>query len=160
MLVQTLFTVGLLLAVAAAHHHRCPLLMRSAWVLAANFIACNLAAVATGRFAPVEWLLLIDVASAILMLWHPAGRTQAILGMVYIVQLGLHGVHWAAGETGSAVFYLTMLNVGGGLQIAFLLSGAVNGDGRRQVAWTGGVGRNDNVAVRPRLRSVEARRAA
>jgi hypothetical protein len=159
MLIQMLYTLGLLAAIALAHHERCPLLVRAAWVLAANFVACNLAAVATGQFAPVAWLLFIDVASAIVMLWHPAGRTQAILGAVYIVQLGLHAAHWGAGTDGSPVFYLSMLNVGGGLQIAFLFYGAINGDGRRSVAAAGGSGGNHHLAVRPRARGLAARAA-
>ena len=160
MLVQMLYTVGLLLAVALAHHERCPMLVRAAWVLAANFIACNLAAVATGRFAPVEWLLVIDVASAIVMLWHPAGRTQAVLGIVYIVQLGVHAVHWAADIGDGSVIYLTMLNAGGGLQIAFLLWGAINGDGRREVGRAGGRGSHHVVAVQAGVPGVAVRRAA
>lgn len=129
------FSVSYLACIALAHHRNCMLLVRAAWVLSANFAFNNLAIVASGRDAPVEWLLFIDVASAIVMLWHPAAKTQAILGMVYGAQIVMHTVHWAAGFPGGAWFYLLMLNVGGGLQIAFLLHGAVNGDGRRKVAW-------------------------
>lgn len=130
MLTQTIFAVGLLVGCLYAVHNRCPLLMRSAAILAANFIACNLAVVATGDEGPVAWFMLFDVISAILLLWHPTGRTPAILARVYFVQLGLHYAHWASGSA-DVWGYVTMLTVGGGLQIAFLIMGAVNGDGRK-----------------------------
>lgn len=132
------FSVSYIACIAVSHWRNCPLLVRAVWVLTANFVVGNLAIVASGRDAPVEWLLVFDVASAFVMLWHPAAKTQAILGMVYGAQIVMHAVHWAAGFPGGAWFYMLMLNVGGGLQIAFLLNGAVNGDGRRKVVWTGG----------------------
>jgi hypothetical protein len=129
--ITLLTTLGLLVGVAASYQRRCPLLTRAACVLAANFIACKMAVIATGDYAPIPWLLFIDVASAFAMLWHPAARTQAILGIVYIFQIALHTVHWGAGLQEHVIIYLSMLNVGGGLQIAFLILGAVNGDGRK-----------------------------
>ena len=130
MLWQAIFAVGLLVGVAAAIYRRCPLLLRSAVVLCGNAVACNMAAAATGSFNPVPWYAAIDIASAVVMLWQPAGRTQAIIGRIYIVQLGLHYGHWAGGmhDVGG---YTQMLAVGGALQIAFLVMGAINGDGRK-----------------------------
>ena len=130
MFVQTVFAVGLLVGCLLAVRHGCPLLLRSALVLAANFIACNLAVIATNDVAPVAWFMFFDVASGIVLLWQPTGRTPAILARVYFVQLGLHYAHWASGSV-DTWGYNTMLTVGGGLQIAFLLMGAINGDGRK-----------------------------
>ncbi len=130
MLVQTIFAVGLLVGAAFSVHCRCPLLLRSALVLAVNFIACNLAVVAANDAAPVAWFMFFDVASAIVLLWQPSGYTPAILARVYFVQLGLHYAHWASGSV-DTWGYNTMLTLGGGLQIAFLIMGAVNGDGRK-----------------------------
>ncbi len=141
MLITLLTTLGLLVGVASAYQRRCPLLVRAAVVLAANFIACKLAVIATGSYAPLPWLLLIDVFSAFAMLWHPAARTQAILGIIYIFQIAFHAVHWGAGLGEHVIIYLAMLNVGAGLQIAFLVLGAINGDGRK-VGGTGGGGRD------------------
>lgn len=157
MFIPMLFTIGLLLCIAVAHKQRCPLLVRAAWVMAANFLFGILSTVATGRAAPVEWLLFIDVASAIVMLWHPGARTQAILGMVYAAQIVMHAVHWAAGFPGGAWFYILMLNVGGGLQIAFLLHGAVNGDGQRKMAGIGGSGGGALLDMPARANRVSAR---
>ncbi len=128
--VQTVFAIGLLVGCLFAVRHGCPLLLRSALVLAANFIACNLSVIAADDVAPVAWFMFFDVASAIVLLWQPTGRTPAILARVYFVQLGLHYAHWASGSV-DTWGYLTMLTVGGGLQIAFLLLGAINGDGRK-----------------------------
>jgi hypothetical protein len=129
--ISLLTVVGLLACVALAYQRRCPLLIRAVVVLAANFIVCKIAVIATGQEAPIPWLLFIDVASAFAMLFHPAARTQAVLGIVYIFQIALHTVHWGAGLQEHVIIYLSMLNVGGGLQIAFLILGAVNGDGRK-----------------------------
>lgn len=145
MLWSAIFAVGLLVGVAAAIYRRCPLLLRSAAVLSANALACNLAQVATGLNNPVLAFACIDIVSAVIMLWQPAGRTQAILGRIYIVQLGLHYGHWAGGmhDVGG---YWQMLAVGGALQIAFLIMGAINGDGRK-VHSGRGAGGNHNMAV-------------
>lgn len=127
---QAIFAVGLLVGVATATYRRCPLLIRAAAVLAANAIACNVAAATTASYNPVLAYACIDVLSAIVMLWQPAGRTQAIIGRIYILQLGLHYGHWAGGLH-DVQGYTQMLAVGGALQIAFLMAGAINGDGRK-----------------------------
>lgn len=145
MLWQTIFAVGLLVGVAAAFYRQCPLLLRSAAVLCGNAVACNMAAVATGSFNPVAWYASIDLVSAVVMLWQPAGQTQAILGRIYIVQLGLHYGHWYGGMH-DVHGYTQMLAVGGALQIAFLLAGAINGDGRKMLDRRG-AGRGDGVVV-------------
>lgn len=145
MLWQTIFAIGLLVGVAVAIYRRCPLLMRAAAVLAANAVACNMAAATTGSFNPVAWYATIDIVSAVVMLWQPAGRTQAILGRIYIVQLGLHYGHWAGGMH-DVHGYTQMLAVGGTLQIAFLIGGAINGDGRKVPGGRAGGG-GDGLAV-------------
>lgn len=145
MIWPTIFAVGLLVGVAAAIYRRCPLLLRSALVLCANAVACNMAQVVTGTFNPVASFVAIDIASAVIMLWQPAGRTQAIIGRIYIVQLGLHYGHWAGGLH-DVHGYTQMLAVGGALQIAFLFMGAINGDGRK-VPYRRDAGSGDGLAV-------------
>lgn len=145
MIWPTIFAVGLLVGVAAAIYRRCPLLLRSALVLCANAVACNMAQAVTGSFNPVAWYAAIDIVSAVIMLWHPAGRTQAIIGRIYIMQLGLHYGHWAGGLH-DVNGYTQMLAVGGALQIAFLVMGAINGDGRK-VPYRGSAGGGDGLAV-------------
>jgi hypothetical protein len=129
MMMQAVFALALLVGVGLAVHRRCPLLVRSAIVLAANLALSNVAVAATGRYDPVAWFIVIDTLSALVLLWHPAGRTQAAIGMVYIMQLALHFVQWPGGV--AEYEYLSVLTVGGGLQIAFLIWGAVDGDGRK-----------------------------
>jgi hypothetical protein len=131
MVITLLTTLGLLVGVAASYERRCPLLVRAAVVLAMNFIAGKLAVIVTSDYAPIPWLLFIDTASAFAMLWQPASRTKTILGIIYIFQIVFHALFWGAALHDTAIIYLSMLNVGGGLQIAFLIMGAVNGDGRK-----------------------------
>ena len=129
MTAQTLFAISLLVGVALSHWRRCPLLVRSAWVLAANNIVCQLAVATTGTYDPVLWFAVIDIASAVVLLWQPAGRTQAVIGAVYVMQLGLHFAQWPGGV--AQYQYISVLTVAGACQIAFLLLGAVDNDGRK-----------------------------
>lgn len=145
MIVEALFAVCLLVGVALSHWRRCPLLLRSAYVLAFNRIACGVAVASTGDFAPVGWFAAIDIASAYVLLMQPAGRTQSIIGFVYIMQVALHCVQWPGGVGDYA--YLSVLTVGGSLQIVFLLLGAIDGDGRRKVRGDGDIRNGGNVSV-------------
>jgi hypothetical protein len=146
MAVQAIYAVGLLVGCLLAFQNRCPLLIRSALVLAGNFIACNLVVATLSDYAPVAWFLFIDVACALILLWQPTGRTPAMLSLVYFAQLGLHYAHWAAGGAGDTNGYLSMLTVGGGLQIVFLIMGAANGDGRK-IGRGRGSGRHNGVDI-------------
>lgn len=130
MLVQALFASGLLVGIALATWQRCPLLIRSALVLFGNFIACQLAVATTGTFDPVAMFAVIDVASAVVLLWQPAGRTQAAIGAVYLMQLALHLVQWPGGVLQNE--YVSVLTVAGGCQIGILLLGAIDHDGRKR----------------------------
>lgn len=129
MAIQTIFSISLLVGVALSHWRRCPLLVRSAWVLAGNNIACQLAVATTGTYDPVAWFAAIDVVSAVVLLWRPAGRTQAVIGAVYIIQLGLHFAQWPGGV--AQYQYLSVMTVAGGCQIVFLFLGAVDNDGHK-----------------------------
>lgn len=129
MLVQTIFAMGLLVGVALSVWRGCPLLTRSALVLGGNWVACEVAVIATGAFDPVVWFIFIDTVAAIVLLWRPAGKTQAAIGAVYVMQIGLHIAQWPGGVAVGQ--YLSVLTVGGSLQIAFLILGAVDGDGRK-----------------------------
>ena len=130
--------VGLLVGIALAIRAGRTALAQAGGVLLLNALAGRLAQIATGHDAPLEWLLLFDVACAFIMLWPPSSSTKAAIGIVYIFQIALHAVHWGAGMGGADTIYLSMLNVGGGLQIAFLIYGAVNDGGRK----VGRLGRN------------------
>jgi hypothetical protein len=131
MVITLVTTLGCIAGVAVAVRNGCPMLVRAALVLALNLVACKVAVIATGTSAPTVWLLAIDIVSAFAMLWPPASRTQAILGIIYVFQIAIHCWHAAWGMVDYGIIYIAMLNVGGGLQIAFLLMGAANGDGRK-----------------------------
>lgn len=123
-----LFTVALLVGTALSVYCRCPLLIRSAAVLMANQVLCWVVALSEGSISPSLHYLVIDAVSAWVLLWHPRGLTQARIGIVFAVQLGLHFCQWASGF--DPQLYVRFLYIGGGMQIAFLISGAINGDGR------------------------------
>jgi hypothetical protein len=127
---EIIFVLGLLVGTAFAIWRRCPLLTRSACVLAANWVACECAKAGTGVYDPTLWFIVIDAVSAAVLLLHPAGRTQAAIGAVYVLQLGMHAAQYPGGV--AVTGYLSVLTVGGSLQIAFLILGAIDGDGRRK----------------------------
>lgn len=137
-----IFTVALLVGTALAVYCRCPLLIRSAAVLMANQVLCWVVALSEGSIAPSLHYLVIDAVCARILLWHPRGMTQCRIGIVFALQLGLHFVQWAGGW--NPQLYVQFLWIGGGLQIAFLISGAINGDGRKARRRRAG-GRDDNL---------------
>ena len=127
--VKIAFMLSLLSGVGLAYWRGDALLVRSAWVLLINHIACDAAQDVAGIADPVLWFAAIDTLSAVVLLWQPAGRTQAVIGAVYLVQIGLHFAQYPGGV--AQYQYLSVLTVAGACQIAFLIKGAVDGDGRK-----------------------------
>lgn len=145
MIEQAVFAIGYIVCIALAHANYCPAKVRTAWVLAANSVAGNLVIVAVGRDGLATWLLAIDIISAYALMVRPRGRTESALVWVYVCQLVIHWGHWGAHASN---FYLAMLNVGGGFQIALLLIGAIYGTGRKaRGGWH--PGGNHRLAVAP-----------
>jgi len=139
-----MFALGLCAAIILCHARQDGLLRRSAYVLAGNYVACNAAVQISGSHDPVIWFAAIDAASAVVMLWHPAARVQAIIGAIYVMQLGVHFAQWPGGTAVGG--YVNILSVGGGLQIVFLIMGAIYGDGRKSCIG-GGVRGGDDRAL-------------
>jgi hypothetical protein len=127
--VKLVFMLGLLSGVGLAYWRGNALLVRSAWVLLLNHVACDAAQDVTGLSDPTLWFAAIDTLSAVVLLWQPAGRTQAVIGAVYVVQIGLHFGQYPGGV--AQYEYLSVLTVAGACQIASLIMGAVDGDGRK-----------------------------
>jgi hypothetical protein len=68
---------------------------RCASVLMLNWLAGYCFNAWFGTFTPWAWSALIDTVSAVVILWHPAGRAQAILGGSYVAQLVCHFLYAA-----------------------------------------------------------------
>jgi hypothetical protein len=128
-----LFGAGLAVALYCAVVSRHAGLMRTGSVLICNWLVLLAVVTATGKHDPVAWFLVVDFLSALLVLWHPASRPQAAIGLIYMVQIGVHFARYPGGGAGTTE-YLQLLALGGWLQIAFLILGAVDGTARKVTA--------------------------
>lgn len=63
---------------------RCSAVIILNWVLGYAFNE------AFSTFTPWAWSTILDTISAIIVLWHPAGRWQALIGVTYALQLICH----------------------------------------------------------------------
>ena len=145
---QAAFVIAYLFSIGLAHYKGSRAMLRTAYVLAANSVVCNLAMIAVGQSDPGVWFMLMDVISALAMFVRPCGRVEMAIVWVYAAQLAVHFGHRYGASEGVNWFYLAMLNVGGGFQIAILIFGASYGHGRKVPRWRG-FGGNHRMAVAP-----------
>lgn len=68
-------------------------LWRVAGVVLANWCAGTVFIWQTRNFDPWEFNLFIDSLAMMVVLWHPAGKAQVLLGLLYIGQICLHIVY-------------------------------------------------------------------
>lgn len=125
------FAAGLLAASLLAMNAG-PSMRRTALALVANWLACMMAVAATGVVDPWYAFMAIDVATAAVVLRHPATRPQAYIGCIYIVQITASVAYALVGQGAATGVYLSMLTGGGWLQIAILAGGAIYGTGKRR----------------------------
>ena len=140
------YGAGLTLAALAAWARGGEGLRRTAVALVANWALVMTGQVITGAYAPWGWFLILDLATAFVVVWHPAGRPQALIGGVLVLQVLVHLAFGAAPGHGDNVrAYLDIIGAGGWLCIASLAWGALHGPGKRLVA--AGAGRRVEGAV-------------
>jgi hypothetical protein len=109
-----------------------PSMRRTALALVGNWLACMMAVVATGMVDPWLAFMAIDIATAAVVLRHPATRPQAYIGCIYIVQITASVAYALVGQGAATGVYLSLLTGGGWLQIAILAGGAIYGTGKRR----------------------------
>lgn len=125
------FAAGLLAASLLAMNAG-PSMRRTALALVGNWIASMMAVVATGMVDPWLAFMAIDIATAAVVLRHPATRPQAYIGCIYIVQITASVAYALVGQGAATGVYLSMLTGGGWFQIAILAGGAIHGQGKRR----------------------------
>lgn len=69
---------------------------RTAITLAANWAINTAFVIITTIHDPWLWFMLIDAISARIVLHQPAGRPQAIIGALYMVQITVHAIYFAS----------------------------------------------------------------
>lgn len=108
-----------------------PGLRRTAFAMLMNWIGCTVAVLVLHTWTPWPMFILFDAAAARVVLAHPAGRPQAIIGAIYVFQIVFHAVYALVGSSAAALPYLDMLAFGGWLQVGTLAGGAIYGGGRK-----------------------------
>lgn len=135
-----------------------PALQRTALALIGNWVSILAAQQVTGTLDP--WLLFMaaDAGAALIVLTHPASRPQAVIGVIYILQITFHIAYALVGSGPATGLYLTMLSVGGWLQIATLAIGAIDHGSRKRRAADSGLGGNSALAAEAGASRMDARR--
>lgn len=108
------YLVGLIMACLAclmtAHFHRASSgpLVRTACMIALNWVAGTLYVAGSGDYTPWAFSILIDVSCAAAIMAHPAGRMQAYIGLFYCLQIAFHcgfGLHETTGMPANGMAY-------------------------------------------------------
>lgn len=150
------FLIGLAVAMLLAYRSGSPGLVRSGLAMAGNLALVWLGTSALGSYAPWSWFIAIDVATAFVVLSHPASRPQAIIGAIYLLQIVVHVAFGAAGSAEHVRLYLDLLAFGGACQLLTLATGAIHGR-RRKMGRAWAVGGGHPRVARAHLASVEER---
>lgn len=95
-------------------------MLRTALALVANWIANTAYVMATGDYSPWGWFIATDAAAAWIVLWHPAGRVQSLVGWCFMAQILLHGVYAISDPILAARPYWEALTIIAFLQLLFL----------------------------------------
>lgn len=132
------FGLGLVLGLMVTHcTDAAPTLRRVSLVLTLNWLLALGAVAVFHDKEPWAAFFLIDTVAAVLVLRHPRGAIQQVIGSFYAVQIVAHVtymlvVHHYPGDIAPAKrYYHLMLDTGGGLQIATLLAGTIYGACKR-----------------------------
>ena len=134
------FAIAVMAVLCVTRFCGVPSLHRTAWAMAGNMGAVWVAQFWSGSYTPWFAFLIVDVITAYIVLAHPATRTQALIGAVYVAQIIAHIAFGAAQVKGCDVLYLDLLAFGGVCQLLILATGAINGRRGKVVgAWRGGV---------------------
>lgn len=131
MLWTLLFGFGLVAASAMAWKLGTTQLRRTAVALICAWLAAVVIAVTTGRYDMWLAFIVIDAVAAWVVLAHPSSRPQAIIGLIFVIQISTHLAYALVGSAVAQSMYLDMLAAGGWLQIATLAWGAIYGGGRK-----------------------------
>jgi len=115
-------------------------MLRAALAILVNWILCTGLVYLSHNYTPWIGWLIIDTVTAWVVMWHPAGKAQSLIGALYIVQIGFHCAFGIDGFTGTSGvdfqsaasgFYLDILSWIGRGQLAVLIAGGGYGLHRR-----------------------------
>lgn len=93
--------------------------VRTIIAVAGNCLLANGYTALTRDTDPWAYFMALDLITATVILYQPAGRPQAIIGTLYLVQIAMHTAYGIAGLKGDPIVYWWMLTVTGFLQLLF-----------------------------------------
>lgn len=119
------------LLVTAVMARRDPLMLRVALAMLTNLALVWLWALVSGIDDAWWFFLAIDALTARVVLRQPAGRWQAVIGLLYVIQCLMH-VRYGIGYRDDAItsVYLDTLTAIGWGQLVALIGGATHGRSR------------------------------
>jgi hypothetical protein len=123
-----LLTCAGFVAFGHAEQRRTVLVIAANWVLGWGYNE------AFGTFTPWVWSTFIDTCAAFVILRHPAGNAQRLIGATYATQIALHGAYGVAtlrGMAPDAILYWTWLTVIAWSQLAMVWLWGLWGGGKR-----------------------------
>lgn len=62
----------------------------------------------------------LDLIAAIVILWRPAGKVQALIGLTFLLQIGVHTGKLLNGDDANLYYYWLLLSVLALLQLALI----------------------------------------
>ena len=144
----------------------------TATALLANWFLCSLPAWVWQDYAAWRWFFVFDALTAMVILWHPKTRWQAIIGGAFIAQLLMHSaygifieqwLHWGFNVSPltderhalATDFYLDALSEVGRAQLLILWGGGLYEYFRRTSCWRGFF-RGRQLALEPGVNRVES----
>lgn len=124
-------------------------LERTATVLMANWAFNTAYVLGTGIYDPWWWFIVTDAAAARLVIHQPAGKAQALIAALYMIQIAMHAVYFASDKALAAMQYWWVL-IGLAIVQLVILGGWASGGIARYVRRR----RNPGMAASAREKSV------
>jgi len=101
-------------------------MIRTAMAILANWIINSGFVLATGIYDPWWFFLATDALTAWVILYHPAGKAQALIGYTYIAQILMHCVYAVSNSVLAEYAYWQILTAIAFVQL-LLLGGWIGG---------------------------------
>ena len=151
------FALGLALASLVAWASGRSGLQRTAMVMIGNLGICWGVIAITGDYG--AWYLFgaLNFISGVVVLQHPAARTQAIIGCIYVAQIIVDVGYFLVGSMQAIPAYQLIQTMAGWCQIAALVAGGIYGTGLR-LGYNWPLRGCNSVAAKPHLARVEAKK--
>lgn len=107
-------TALIALLTAGFHRHERAQVVRVAFAIIAVWAIGTVYVYGTGNYTPWKFSIMLDIAAAAVIMVRPASRAQALIGMLYFLQIAGHvayGGRITFGYDASPVYYYDALTI-------------------------------------------------